>query len=260
MRRLTVMRLSPRCVRGHTRFSSVAVSFPPDVAHARLDLSELAFLRLLQFASPTLPIGAFAYSQGLEQAVELGWVHDEASAAAWIKGVVTEVLPRLDVPVLAALHAAWSAEDVPRVRALSQFLHACRESAELGAEDRQLGAALARVLYGLGIERAEPWVADADATFATLLSLASVHFALPAQGAALGFLFSWLENQVAAATRLVPIGHIAAQRVLSQVLVELPAAVSRGLALPCEAAGFLAPGLAIASALHETTYSRLFRS
>jgi len=252
--------MSRRSARGQIRLSSVASSLLPEVAEAPLELSELAFLRLLQLASPTLPIGAFAYSQGLEQAVELGWVHDEASAATWIKGVVTEVLPRLDVPVLAALHTAWSLEDFPRVRSLSQFLHACRESAELGAEDRQLGAALARVLYGLGIEQAEPWIADADATFVTLLSLAAVHFALPAQGAALGFLFSWLENQVAAATRLVPIGHIAAQRLLSRVLVELPAAVSRGLAVPCESAGFLAPGLAIASALHETTYSRLFRS
>jgi urease accessory protein len=224
-----------------------------------LKLAEVAFLRLLQLASPTLPIGAFAYSQGLEQAVELGWVHDEASAVTWISGVVTEVLPRLDLPVLVAVHAAWSAGDSSRVRTLSQFLHACRESAELGAEDRQLGAALARVLHGLGIAEAEPWIADPDATFVTLLGLAAVHFELPVPGAALGFLFSWLENQVAAATRLVPIGHIAAQRVLSRVLVSLPAAVSLGLALPCEAAGFLAPGLAAASALHETTYSRLFR-
>lgn len=227
---------------------------------APLELAPLAFLRLLQLASPTLPIGAFAYSQGLEQAVELGWVHDEASASSWISGVLTEVLPRLELPLLAALHQAWSRGDLARVRALSQFLHACRESAELGAEDRQLGAALARVLHGLGIERAQPWVADPDATFATLFSLAAVHFELPVLATALGFSFSWLENQVAAATRLVPIGHIAAQRVLSDVLVRLPSAVSLGLRLPGDAVGFLAPGLAAASALHETTYSRLFRS
>jgi urease accessory protein len=225
-----------------------------------LQLSALAFLRLLQLASPALPIGAFAYSQGLEQAVELGWVHDETSAATWIAGVVTEVLPRLDVPLLAELYRAWSGGDLARVRALSQFLHACRESAELGAEDRQLGAALARVLDGIGVARAAPWVADPDATYVTLLSLAAVHFELPLERVALGFLFSWSENQVAAATRLVRIGHIAAQRVLSTVLVALPSAVNRGLDLTWEGAGFLAPGLAAASALHETTYSRLFRS
>jgi urease accessory protein len=83
---------------------------------------------------------------------------------------------------------------------------------------------------------------------------------VPLRSAALGFLFTWLENQVAAATRLIPIGHIAAQRLLSAVLGALPAAVTSGLALPFSEAGFLAPGLAVASALHETTYCRLFRS
>jgi len=217
-------------------------------------------LRLLQLASPALPIGAFAYSQGLEQAALQGWVTDEASVGAWIRGVVTEVLPRLDVPLLAALHAAWSVDDLPRVQALSRFVHACRESAELSAEDRHLGAALARVLHGLGIARAEAWISDPDATFVTSFALAAAHFELPLRSAALAFLFAWAENQVAAATRLLPVGHIAAQRVLSSVLGELPEAASRGLAIPFERAGFLAPRLALASALHETTYSRLFRS
>ena len=223
-------------------------------------LPDLPLLRLLQLASPALPIGAFAYSQGLEQATLQGWVTDEASAADWIGGVVTEVLPRLDVPVLAELYAAWLNNDLERVRFLSQFLHACRESAELAAEDRHLGAALARVLHGLGVAAAEPWIADPDATFAALFSLAAVTYQVPLRSAALGFLFTWLENQVAATTRLIPVGHIGAQRLLSQILASLPEAVTRGLDTPFADAGFLAPRLAIASALHETTYSRLFRS
>jgi urease accessory protein len=221
---------------------------------------DLALLRLLQFASPALPIGAFAYSQGLEQASLLGWVADEASAGIWISGIVTEVLPRLDVPAFAQLYAAWAAADYERVRFLSQFLHACRESAELAAEDRHLGASLARVLHGLEVSEAEPWIADQDATFAAMFSLAAVYFQVPLRSAALGFLFTWVEQQIAAATRLLPIGHIAAQRLLSQILATIPDAVTRGLELPFATAGFLAPGLALASALHETTYSRLFRS
>jgi urease accessory protein len=223
-------------------------------------LPDLALLRLLQLASPALPVGAFAYSQGLEQANALGWVTSEASVAEWLTGIVSEVLPRPDVPLFGEFHAAWQAGDEARVRTLSQFLHACRESAELSAEDRHLGASLARVLRGLGVERADAWVEEPDATFAALFALAAVHFEIPLRSAALGFLFAWLENQVAAATRVIPIGHIAAQRVLSVVMPHLGPALTRGLSLPFEQLGFLAPGLALASALHETMYSRLFRS
>ena len=169
-------------------------------------------------------------------------------------------MPRLDLPVFSELYAAWAADDLERVHVLSAFLHACRESAELAAEDRHLGAALARVLDGLGVARAGAWIEHPDAAFGTLFSLAAVHFQVPLRSAALGFLFTWLEHQVAAATRLIPIGHVAAQRLLSQMLVTLPGAVTSGLELPFNEAGFLAPGMAIASALHETTYSRLFRS
>lgn len=217
-------------------------------------------LRLLQLSSPALPIGAFAYSQGLEQAALLGWITDEASAAGWIRGIVTQVMPRLDVPLLAHSYRAWARGDLAQVRTLSRFLHACRESAEFAAEDRHLGAALARVLHGIGVALAEPWIADPDATFATCFALAAVHFEIPLSSAAQALLFTWLENQVAAATRLLPIGHIAAQRIVSQLLGSIPSAAERALELPLEEVGFLAPGLALASALHETTYSRLFRS
>jgi urease accessory protein len=232
----------------------------PCARSAEPQLGALAFLRSLQFASPTLPIGAFAYSQGLEQAVASELVRDEASASSWISGLACELLSRVDLPVFAALYRAWSRGDRSGARALGEFLQACRESSELLEEDRNVGGALARVLDALEVPEARAFSGDPAATLATLMSLAAVHFELPLESAALAYLFSWSENQVAAACRLVPLGHIAGQRVLSRVLVRLPDAVARGLALPLDGAGLSAQGFAIASALHETAYCRLFRS
>ena len=69
-------------------------------------ISHYGLLQLLRLASPTLPVGAYAYSQGLEWAVESGWVSDERSAADWIGGVLGAAPAQLEVPVLARLYRA----------------------------------------------------------------------------------------------------------------------------------------------------------
>ncbi len=72
------------------------------------ELTTPGLLRVLQLASPALPIGAFAYSQGLEAAVELGFVEDEASALDFLSGVLAHGLARLELPLLARLQAAFA--------------------------------------------------------------------------------------------------------------------------------------------------------
>src|SRR5690349_15968152 len=84
----------------------------------------VALTRLLQLVSPALPIGAFAYSQGLEQAVASGWVTDEATAAEWLLGLLAHTMTTLDLPVLERLIDAWRADDRERVDAWSVWLAA----------------------------------------------------------------------------------------------------------------------------------------
>lgn len=223
-------------------------------------LSHPGLLRLLQLASPMLPVGAYAYSQGLEWAVESAWVRDEHSAADWIGGVLGAGPAQLEVPVLARLYLAWANNDLERVHHWSRCLDAARESGELQGEARQLGESLAVLLTQLGVEDARDWKEIEYAGFATLFALAAVHYRVPLPETALGYLWAWCENQVAAAVKLVPLGQAAGQRILSTLIERLPAVAEHGLALADDAIGMLAPRLAIASARHETQYTRLFRS
>ena len=222
--------------------------------------SAKARLRLLQLTSPALPVGAYAYSQGLEQAIEAGWVTNAEQLQDWVGGLMQHTLCSLDVPVLLRLHAAWCAQDQAAVRHWNAWLHACRESAELQAEDRQLGSALARLLADLGIEEARPWLADSQATYATLFALAAARWHIDANDMALGYLWSWCENQITAALKLMSLGQTAGQRILSALIERLPAALQHAEACADADIGQLAPAQAIASARHETQYSRLFRS
>jgi urease accessory protein len=219
-----------------------------------------ALLRLCQLVSPALPIGGFNFSQGLEYAIHAEWVCDESSALQWICGLGCHAVGTLDIPVLLRLHAAWARADLTSVTRWSQFLIASRETAELRAEDRHLGRALAKVLTELKLDAAADWTQRSDSTLATLFALASVRWGISATDSACGHLWSWAENQVLAAVKTVPLGQSAGQRMLDALIPEIPAIVEHATAMTDDGIGNSAPLHWIASAAHETQYTRLFHS
>ena len=221
--------------------------------------ASLATLRLLQLASPAMPVGAYNFSQGLEYAGEAGWVGDEARTGDWILGLARDALGTLDLPILLRLHAGWSAGDTGAVEHWNQQLLASRETAELRAEERHMGQALAKVLVALDCEPAGGWL-QRDACYATLFALAAVRGQIAARECGQAYLWAWAENQVLAALKLLPLGQTAGQRILDRILVGIPALCERAAALDDEDLGVATPRHAMASAWHETQYSRLFRS
>lgn len=228
---------------------------------------DLALLGLLQLVSPALPIGAFAFSQGLESAFELGWVSDEASLGEWLEGVLEDGLTRCELPVLARLAQAWQESDGEAIARWDAWLAASRETAELAAEDRRLGAALVRLLGSLSLlpggstsTTGEAPALPADAGYVTVFAWTAHARGVSTRQALLGFAWAWLENQLAVACKALPLGHTSAQRLVERLRPALVVAVDEALALEDDALGPALPGLALASALHETQYSRLFRS
>jgi urease accessory protein len=106
----------------------------------------------------------------------------------------------------------------------------------------------------------EAFDADDELPHAAPFARASVHLGIPPRQAMLGFAFSWAENQVGALSRLVPLGQLAAQRVLAAVAAAIPGAVDLARSLSDEEIGSCLPGAALSSAFHETQYCRLFKS
>lgn len=225
-----------------------------------MNVAPEAQLRLFQLSSAALPVGAFAYSQGLEQAVALGDVGDAQSSLAWIAGMLRHSVLTLDVPVLVRLHAAFGSGDWVAANRWNDYLFASRGSAELRAEERQVGSALMRLLATNGVAGAEGWRSHARITLAAGFALAGVAWGAPSRETALSYVFAWSEAQVGAATRLIPLGQTDAQGVLAGLIAECARELPRSLERPDDALSSTTPGQLLLSALHESQYSRLFRS
>ncbi|MDR2605049.1 MAG: hypothetical protein LBC55_06835 [Desulfovibrio sp.] len=272
-----------------------------------MDGSPSRLLSLLYLAGPGLPVGAFAWSQGLEGACAEGTVNDAASLKERLLSVLLFGLERFDLPVLLRCYAAAAGRNAfecrpeqpahahpeqpqstpperpgsagaeqcadacrrrgpPHVRK-EEFLYwdrlllAGRESAELRQEEEQTGKALCRLLreQGLWPENLGEGFCGYTAAFALAAARLDPD---PGDGRAAACAYAWsrMENQAAAACRCLPLGQRAVQRVLLDIMPEIPASVGRAARTPDEDIGACLPGAVLASCRHERQYSRLFRS
>ncbi|QID17417.1 urease accessory protein UreF [Nitrogeniibacter mangrovi] len=225
----------------------------------------LPLVRLLQLTTPALPVGAYTYSQGLEWAIDSGRIADEASAGDWIGDVMTHSLGRFELPLLAALMRAWPAADRAEVARLNEDFLASRETRELRAETVQMGYSLTRLLLELDRFTAIAGAAEAlrgvdTPAFPTAWSAAACAWRIAPAEALPAYAWAWLENQVMAAIKAVPLGQSAGQRLLAALGERIPELADAAATLPEADWSNFTPALAIASCRHETQYSRLFRS
>ena len=128
--------------------------------------------RLLQLCSANLPVGGFAFSQGLEFAVEAGWLHNVATTSSWISLNLQESITRTDLAILKRLYTALDEQNFDAFITWNQHLIACRESQELLLADVAMGKALVRLIKQLNrvdSERYQPLLALKD------ISLSLIH-------------------------------------------------------------------------------------
>ncbi|MDC2891116.1 urease accessory protein UreF [Psychrosphaera algicola] len=219
--------------------------------------------RLLQLCSANLPVGGFSFSQGLEFAVEKSWVNNVESTASWIELNLQESIARTDLAILKRLFSALSDQDFQRFIYWNQHLIACRESQELLFADAAMGKALVRLirqLDGVDSDIYQPLFAVKDLSFVSAFALCAFLFDIDCFSAQSGYCWTIIDNQVAAATKLVPLGQTQAQNLLFELTSRITPSLTLANELQDDEIGASLPHLAMASAWHESQYSRLFRS
>jgi urease accessory protein len=225
--------------------------------------TDIRLVRLLQLASPALPVGAYSYSQGLEAAVDKSIVRDAPTAARWIGDMLEYSIAPMEAPLLLRSIAAWRACDFAAIDNWNALFLASRETSELRAETVQMGFSLRKLLTELNgmNEDARAHLARLEEiAFPTAFACAVARWRILPQPALVAYLWAWLENQVMAAVKALPLGQTDGQRMLLTLGARLGAMAASAASLEDDELGSFAPGLALLSSRHETQYSRLFRS
>ena len=224
---------------------------------------QLARLRLYQLVSPALPVGAFSYSEGLEVLVQAGQVTSEQAMEDWLSAELRRGGVAIEAAALAPLMAfmrAWKdgePQAEQELRSLDQWLLVQRESAELRAQQRQMGRSLLQLLADLGWPLPR---AGTPLAWPAAYAWACVVLELDSPEVEEAYLYSWVANQLSAAVRLVPLGPTQAQR-LQLRLAPLLAQRAQELASMDPGQQWNGGvGAGLAQLRHAELYSRLFRS
>lgn len=220
-----------------------------------------ALLRLLQLASPALPVGGYSYSEGLETLVQRQTITTAEQVRQWLEHELTSGSIRLEAAVLVRGYRAAQGQHWDDLAAWNHWLSASRDSAELRQQSWQMGRALTRLLNDLHPELAEAIAAcGTPCNYALAFALALAHSEVPLADGVLAYLHSWASNLVGAAVKLVPLGQTAGQQILLTLHPILAQTTQVCLTLDDADLAVSSWGQSLASMAHETLYSRLFRS
>lgn len=216
-----------------------------------------ALLPLMAWLSPSFPVGGYAYSHGLEWAVETGDVTGEASLIPWLEDLLTLGAGRGDAILLA--HAHRAAHDPEALAEINDLALALAPSAELHLETSQQGTSFLAAIRAA-------WPAPSlDAltgpvAYPVAVGLASGCHAIPLPATLEAFLFGVVQNLVSAGVRLAPIGQTGGTRVLAALTPTVRAVAAEAETLTLDDVGGCTFRADLGSFHHETQYTRLFRS
>jgi urease accessory protein len=221
------------------------------------------FLPLMVWLSPSFPVGSFAYSHGIEWAVEVGDITDAETCAAWLADVLEHGGAWSDAVLLAAAHRAIEEEDDAALLAAAELAAALAPSKERRLETLKQGDA-----FLLAARNAWPCTAldrlakvwNGETAFPVAVGIASAGHGLALQPTLEAYLVAFVTNLVSAAVRLVPLGQTDGTKIIARLAPLVREMAARAARSSLRDVGGAALRADIASMRHETQYTRLFRS
>jgi urease accessory protein len=218
-------------------------------------------LLLLQLASPSLPVGAYSYSEGLESLVDGGIISNGQELRLWLEPELRYGAIRLDAAVMVRAYRSVVIGDIDALCRWNAWLSAARETEELRCSSWQMGRSLILLMCQLESEIVS--IAESvgnPCNYAIAFGMAAAHWQIDLTAVLLGYLHSWVTNAIAAGVKLIPLGQTTGQQLLMSLHPHVSQAVAEIFAMSDDDLSCCSWGLSLASMAHEIQYTRLFRS
>lgn len=232
----------------------------------------LQLLRLLQITSPALPVGAYSYSEGIEYLCNVGIIQTDHDLYNWLKREMSFGFITNEAAIALRAHQAVMSDDISALSYWNNWLSATRETEEVRLASWQMGQSLMK-LWGqfpdhqddrLSISKLLPTAKDNSqgkgCNYAIAFGIMSANLGIDASNMVSGYIYGWLANLVSAAVRAVPFGQTTGQQILFRLSDNVLDSSQLALELSDDELEWCGWGASLASANHETQYSRLFRS
>jgi urease accessory protein len=229
-------------------------------------LSQLALLRQQSWLSPAFPTGAYSYSHGIEWAVEAGYIHDRKSLVDWLDADLRYGSGRNEAIFFLEAWSCAMDDDCGRLIEVVELAAAFRGTSEFALESSQQAAAcletFQRVWPDPFLESLSELVRERriPPALGVVLGIRSARQRIPSFLALPAFLQSYIANLVTAGTRLIPLGQTDGQRAIAELEEAVLATSAEAQQTTIQDLGSAAFMVDLASASHETQYTRLFRS
>lgn len=238
------------------KIPSHALTVDTSEATARLD--DVA--RLMTWLSPAFPVGGFSYSHGLEWVVETRQVRDAATLTDWVLDLLRHGAPKTDLIFLMEAWRAVRAKDVPRIDAVVELAAAFVPSAERRLETVAQGNAFVVAARAVWPSASLDRLQGRDVAYPVAVGVAAAAHGLDLVVTARCFAQAFIANVVSAGVRLIPLGQTDGLRVIAHMEPHVAQIVETALPATLDDVGGAAVAADIGSMLHETQYTRLFRS
>ncbi|NQV56755.1 MAG: urease accessory protein UreF [Rhodospirillales bacterium] len=229
-------------------------------------LSDSGLYRLMAWLSPGFPVGAYAYSHGLEFAVEDGRVSDEDSLRIWIQGILASGAGSVDGPLFAAAWIAVAEGNFAALLEAAETADCFRATSEMALESSAQGEAFFRTAR-------ECWASEKFAraaeylehsgrpiSYSIAVAVAAAAAEIPLRSSLIAYFHSVVANLTSAGVRLIPLGQTSGQRIIEALSPDVTDVALAAENTPQSDIGSAVPIIDWTSVRHETQYTRLFRS